>query len=246
MPGRIALAFLCASALLAGCDDLHRSYLLATDGAGHRVFMPRQPPPPGDPKVEASAARALKVMQKVVDANPSVSVKPLLCTVGSPKKSMFHTGNPQTGTLLYVTDSLINACTDEPRLAAVLCAGLGRAVAEAAAPALLPREGPSRIEERLGSDDRGAFGPADGTRLMEAAKAEQRKLRSKKPDPAALALGFLTKAGYKPEAMKQVLGLLREADQDQALREQLTSGHPHQPVRLLKPVPKGQLQAEKK
>jgi predicted Zn-dependent protease len=244
MSGRIALALLMGSALLAGCDDLHRAHLLSQNGADQRVYMPRQPMPPGDARAEAAAKRAIPVLQKIVDANPTVSVHPRLLTVGNPKKAMFHSGNSQTGMNLYVTDSLVNACTDDAQLAAVLSTGLGRLVAASASRALLPREGPTRIEERIGSDDRGAFGAADGVRLMEAGKAEERKLRSKKPDAAALALGYLTKAGYPTEAMKKVVGLLREADKEEALRDQLAPDD--QPARLLKPVPKPEVADKKK
>jgi hypothetical protein len=253
MSGRIALALLIASALLSGCEDLHRAHLLSTSGADQRFYMPKQPNLPSDPKAEASARRALPVLQKIIDANPSVSVHPMLLTVGSPKKAMFYAGNPQTGMQLYVTTSLIEACKDDAQLAAVLSTGLGRTVAASASRALLPRERPALIEEHIGNDDRGPFGAADGVRMMEAAKAEERKLRSKKPDAAALAMGYLKKAGYQPEAMKQVQALLNEADREETLREQLAPDQPpwplkpvDQPARLLKPVVKPEAKPETK
>jgi hypothetical protein len=231
MAARATLALMLGIAL-AGCEELHSNYLKPPADPSQQVRIPK--PAPHEPEVEKAALRALAVAQKVHDANPSLPRATLL-TVGSPKKTIFHTGNPQAGLQMYISDSLINACADDAQLAAVICTELGRIAAEraAASPPVSERE---PVEERMGSDDRGAFGPSDGTRMMLAARREaEAKKPQPKADPAVIARQALVKAGYSPEALKQVAPLLSEAGRDDTVAEQMTA---HRPATLLKPIAK--------
>lgn len=232
MSARIAFALLLA---LAGCDGIHTAYLSPDALKGHEVRLPKLPKAQSSPAAEASAVRALTVTQKLLDANPSLGSRPMLLTLGSPKKSIFHAGNPQAGVQLYISQGLIDACKDDGQLAAVVASELGKIAAERAAQAALAEDGHTPIEERVG-DDHGRYGLGDGTRLMEAARREsERKKRPAKPDPAALAQHFLTTAGYAPDAMKQAAALVAEAGRDDSLAEQFTVD---KPAVMQKPEPK--------
>ena len=233
------LAGMLALAAMAGCDGVHRSLLVQDAPPGQVVKFPQAQIPKGEPAQEASALRAIKVAQKVVDANPGIGFHPTVLTVGGPTKSLFHNGHGgPSGCSLFLTEGLINACADDAQLAAVVCAELGRIAAERAATMeqLSAEDVRPDIDERIGNDSRGIFGPADGTRVMEAAKREMlAKQKPPKADPAALARRYLTKAGYAPETLAQVAGLLREAEKEEPLREHFTS---RGPATLLPPVAK--------
>ncbi|MBY0231788.1 MAG: hypothetical protein K2W96_21080 [Gemmataceae bacterium] len=231
----------CLLAALAGCDGPHRSLLVRDEVPGQPVALPPTRLAKGEPAQEASALRAVKVAQKVMDANKDLGFRPTLLTVGGPTRSMFHNGHggPSGGCSLYLTEGLINACKDEAQLAAAICTEMGRIAAERAATLeQMPIEDiRPTIDERIGHDARGYFGPADGTRVMEAAKREmEARKKPEKADPSALARRYMTKAGYSPEALGQVEALLKEADREEPLKEHFTA--PADGARLLAPVPK--------
>jgi hypothetical protein len=236
MPPRIAFALLLA---LAGCDGVNSAYLSADQRAAHQVKLPRFPKAPTAPAAEASAVRALTVTQKLIDANPSVGARPVLITLGSPNKAIFHSGSPQAGVQMYISQGLIDACRDDGVLAAVLSAELGKIAAERAAQATLEPQGQPPIEERIGNDDHAGYGNGDGTRLMEAARREaRRRQKLDQPSPDALARKILTTAGYAPEAMKEASVLLAEAARDDSLAEQLLTDRP---AIMSKPRPRAEL-----
>jgi hypothetical protein len=239
VPPRIASALILALGLV-GCDGVHSAYLTPGDRAAHEVRMPKELEAKRAPAAEAAALRAINVAQKLLDANPGLGARPNLLTLGDPKKTIFHSGNPQAGAQMFISQGMIDACKDDGQLAAVLATELGKIAAERAAQEAMLGVDRNPIEERIG-DDHGAFGNGDGTRLMEAARREALLKQQKpvKPDPAALAKTYLTKAGYEADALKQVAGLLVDASKDDSLAEHFTAD---KPVSMAKPVPKAELQ----
>ena len=78
----------------------------------------------------------------------------------------------------------------------------------------------------VGADSGGAFGPPDGTRAMELAVYERKRRKAAEaaatpPDPDALALAILQKAGGNPADLEAAAPLLRAADEHMAFEKQM-------------------------
>jgi hypothetical protein len=220
--------------LLGGCLGEERDHLLVEPGPYGPV--PRQTPVRAGyaAAAEAEAKRVLAVAQKVIDANPQIGLRPVFITIGAPQPEIFHQGGDGPGKpcQVYVSEGLARQCKTEAELAAVLCQELGKVVVErtsmgqpgASRPGPLPPPG-----ERLGNDERGPFGSADGTRLAELAKWEKQRGAAGKPRalpaPEELARGYLKRARFDPRELDRVAGLLRQAE-DHADLETSIKGQP--------------------
>ena len=150
------------------------------------------------PASEEAAVKVAEVGRKLVATNPSLGLRPTFTTVGAPKPEVFHRGDSE----VLITEGLARQCRTEGELAAVLAHELGRMVAQRGAlAAAVPDRGPPD-DVPVGRDAGGAFGPADGTHLMELTRYEERRKRREEartpPPPADLARAYLRKAGYAP------------------------------------------------
>jgi hypothetical protein len=179
------------------------------------------------PATEAVARRVDGVAQRILAANADLPVKPLILAVGKPEPEIFH----QDTSALYVSEGLVNQCTTEAQLAAVLCNELGKMVSTRQALLALKarhsdRQAPAALS--IGRDDGGSFGAADATYRAELLKFEETTGRtngalSPPPDPQLLARTFLKKAGYAPADLDGVTPLLREAERHSDIETQITA-----------------------
>jgi len=211
--------------------------LLATGclpGPSNTTLVPTSPFPTGNmpklpatltasPEMEQESIRVALAGQKLLQANPTVPVKPRFTLIGVPGTEIFHRGADE----VFVTEGLSEKCKTEGQLAAVLCQELGKMVSEREAakrflPAVADPDPPPDVP--VGNDNHGTFGPDDGTRMMELGKYEQERHKHRDqavPAPEVLARTYLEKAGFGAAELSEVAPLLRTARDSVALEKQL-------------------------
>jgi hypothetical protein len=181
------------------------------------------------PATEAATRRVNEVGQRLLAANTELPMRPLILGIGSPEPEIFH----RDITAIYISDSLVNKCSTDAQLAAVLASELGKMVSTRVALAGLKAQRTEREPlgaVQIGPDTGGTFGPPDGTRLAELGKFEQETHRTPSgvpappPDPDVLARNYLRKAGYAVSDLDSVMPLLREAAQHTQIEQQFTTG----------------------
>jgi len=235
MTGRVLATWAPLWLLAAGCLEEPRS-LLAPPDAGEEVIVARSLNRPvsattATKATEAVGKRVVAVGHRIVMSNPQLGLRPLFITAGAPYLELFHRGTGGLeGCQVTITEGFVRRCANDAQLAAVLCHELGKIVAEReAAASLEQRQGDEHLppEVLVGNDTGGTFGPADGTRMMEAGKLEKgRCKRGKKlpvPAPDVLAQQYLKRANYEADSLEQVRPLLREAAEHFSLEKSWTA-----------------------
>jgi hypothetical protein len=216
---RALAAWLPLSLLAAGCLDEHRSLMVTAGPSGEPVVARSLNPVQRAPATEEAGKRVITVGQKVVAANPQLGLRPAFCTAGLPDPEIFHRGTGGLeGCQVVISEGLVRRCATDGQLAAVLCHELGKVISEReaqAGPELRQPQQRLAPEGRIGNDYSGAFGPSDGTYLMEQGKLnKQRGKPPAPPDPAVLAKKYLARAGYAEAELVQVQPLLQEAEKN--------------------------------
>ena len=209
--------------IVVGCDSPARLPHLVPEGHSDEQFQ-RAFSKSQVAASEAAATRALKVAQRIYDANTHMPLKPTLMTIGRPEKAIFHEGaSGLTGSRIYITEGLIDACKTDDQLAAVLCVQLGRMMAEHAERSAGTEEDKGRltIDERIGRESDRGFGSADGTRMMEIAKRQKMaRERRLKADPTQCAETYLRRTDYSVQALLEVSALLLQIESnEETMRE---------------------------
>jgi hypothetical protein len=191
--------------------------------------------PPPSPTARASvppasiqaAARVDSLGRKMVAANPQLGVQPLFRTIGAPQPEIFHQGTFE----IDITEGLVNRCSTDAELAAVLASELGKMVSEReflAGPQARAPEREPPMEVRIGSDNAGSFGPADQLHRAELAKYDKERRQQAAtavvpPDPQALARGYFLKAGFTAAEFDAAAPLLRSTAENNTFAKQLLS-----------------------
>jgi hypothetical protein len=177
-----------------------------------------------------AAARVDGLGRKLVAANPQMGLQPLFRTIGAPQPEIFHQGTAE----VEITEGLVNQCPTDSQLAAVLALELGKMVSEReifAGPQVRAPDREPPMEVRVGSDNAGAFGPADQLHRAEMAKVDQERRQraataTAPPDPQALARVYLMKAGYNAGDLDAAAPPLRSAAENNTFAKQLLSPPP--------------------
>jgi hypothetical protein len=180
-----------------------------------------------------AAARVDSLGRKIVAANPQLGIQPLFRTIGAPQAEVFHQGTFE----IDITEGLVNQCTTDAQLAAVLASELGKMVSEReflAGPQARAPERELPMEVRIGSDNSGSFGPADQLHRAEVAKYEKERRQQAAnavvaPDPQMLARGYFLRAGFTAPDFDSAAPLLRSTAENNTFAKQLPS--PPQPQR---------------
>jgi len=209
-----------ACLLLAGC--------VAPDG---KTEMPwdaiarRADPEPDLPTSAVASAKTVTrvhaIGAKVAAANSTdLAKRPVFITAGVKDPLIFS----QNDGKIVVSEGLVDRCTTDDELAAVLCAELGhlasRQTAQDALSELDAGPAPTWTPDVVG----GGMAP-DMTRLAEQGMmnrrgpGDRRSRRPTGPDPMVLARGYLKKAGYDAEAMQRVEPWLKEAGENAEKRD---------------------------
>jgi hypothetical protein len=176
------------------------------------------------PATEAVAVWVAMLGRKIVAANSHLPVKPAFNAIGSPKPEIFH--RYQGGAWdVWVTEGLVNQCKDEGQLAAVLCQELGKMANEQIAmnqAALRRMERAPLPYIAVGND----IGCSDGLDKIEMGRYEKDRDRVRQappPPPEQLAKTYLQNAGYSVGELNAVAPLLKTADQNDELAQQMTA-----------------------
>jgi hypothetical protein len=219
MSRRVLTASLPLWLLAAGCMEESHSLMVKAGPSGEPVVARSLNNVQRAPATEEAGKRVISVGQKIVTANPQLGLRPAFCTAGTPDPEIFHRGTGGLeGCQIIISEGLVRRCTTDAQLAAVLCQELGKIVAEREAqdgPALRQAQLRSTPEAHIGNDYNGAFGPSDGTYLMEQGKLEkQRRKPGALPVPEKLAKQYLVSAGYAEADLAQVQTLLYEAEKN--------------------------------
>ncbi len=208
--------------LLAGCLGAEKTQLVPD-----RPFSAAPPTPPTQatyaPASTAAAARVDALGRSLLAANPQLSIRPLFCTIGAPQAEVFHRGTGQ----IFISEGLVQRCTTDAQLAALLCLEMGKLIAEREALAdprtrLINEDPPPDV--RIGNDT-GFVGQPDLTRQAELAKYNPPRRRAAPvppPDPEALARIYFQKAGYPAAELDAATPLLKVAAGSTTLERQLS------------------------
>jgi hypothetical protein len=213
--------------LIAGCwlDDKPNQMIVEP---GPLYPAPTLPPMKKSyaPATEAASARVQEMSKRILTANPQVGMRPVILTVGSEQPEIFHRGTGQ----IVITQGLVNLCTTERFLAAVLCLEMGKMVSEREAIASVRSREPEiepGPELRIGNDTAGSFGPEDGVRMLDYARYDKGHRRPGSPppptpEPATLARGYLAKAGFHEGDLDAAQSIIRKAEENFQLERQMT------------------------
>jgi hypothetical protein len=172
-----------------------------------------------------AAARVDSLGRKILTANPQTGIQPLFRTIGASQPEIFHQGTTEVD----ITEGLVNQCANDGQLAALLALELGKMISEretlAGRQAGVPEREPP-MEVRIGSDNGGAFGPADQLHRAELAKYDKERRQraaggTASPDPQALARAYLQKAGYSAADLDAAASLVRAAGENTMFAKQL-------------------------
>jgi len=205
-----AIAF---AIVAAGCDSM-KSWIRDSQKAG-QVATPELKPA----SVEA-AKRVHKTGQQLLAANTALGLEVTFQTVGMVEPEIFHPDSHG----VFITEGLVNLCSSDEQLAAVLATELGKMVSE------------SRTRERMRLPDpipAGAAGPKlDGStdydpgRAMELAYYDKQarkpsdKLNSPSTNPKAITEAILKDAGYETARINEVTPISKDAKRNHALAKQ--------------------------
>ena len=95
--------------------------------------------PPTSPVTGENVKRIEPVLQSILAANPELSIKPKIMVIGSPDPEIFH----RDTSVIWVTDGLVQRCTDDTQLTAVLSWELAKMVSQHSALIALSPVAPS-------------------------------------------------------------------------------------------------------
>ena len=174
------------------------------------------------------ALRVTEVGQKLLRANTQPNKQVAFLTLGVPQPEIFHQIQ-RDSSAIYITEGLANECKTDGELAALLAQELAKMTAEQVAkarPARALADRPPLVSPRVGNDIGGTFGDASGTEQMLLARYEKdrQQPRQATPPPSAdvLARGYLQSAGFNPGDLATVRPLLRKAERNNSLEQQMT------------------------
>ena len=193
---------------------------LGVDDPQPRGVAPQQKDfPPA--RVEV-AERVNLLGRKLVAQNASAGVEPVFITVGIKEPALFHVGAGQ----LWVSEGVVDRCATDAELAAVLCAELGKMVAEKRGAAAVGREIDPIPDSAHGAGPVAAGGsPYDAGHLANLAYHEKQFPRGG-PDPQAVARELLKGADYSPAELDRVETLLKQSERGKAIQKQVAGPAP--------------------
>jgi hypothetical protein len=172
------------------------------------------------------ALRVNEIGQKLLRGNTRLNQQVAFLTLGVPQQEIFHQSQ-RDSSAIYITEGLANECKTDGELAALLAQELAKMTVEQMAKARPARALADRaplMSPRVGNDIGGNFGDAGGTEQMILARYEKDRQQARQPPPSPdlLAGGYLQSAGFNPGDLATVRPLLRKAEQNNSLEQQMT------------------------
>ncbi len=221
--------------LVAGCLPTQQATIPTDNPLSQTMPGPVMPTPalkpPTSPATAENTKRVETMLQAILQANPELAVKPKIMVIGSPDPEIFH----HNTSAIWITDGLVQRCTDDAQLTAILSLELAKMVSQHSMLIALNAHRPERQPPPytpIGNDVNNSFGNVDVTRAAELGRYDDSRRAAMSappptpPDPQLLARIYLTKAGGKVEDLTAVAPLLREADSHTTWEKQMTGGPP--------------------
>ena len=146
----------------------------------------------------------------------------LITTIGVPENVLFHNGPGQ----LFVSEGLVNACHNEPEMAAVLCSELGKMIAEQRQARALGRDKDPHPLVTVAPNGLTAGEVASQPSVIPAVGPDSRDASTTTHDPVALAKDLLRGAGFDPGELDRIASLLKPTPRGEALRKQMAGTAP--------------------
>ncbi len=171
--------------------------------------------PPVRPASIQTAERVETLGRRVVGQNPFTGLDPLFHTVGLKEAVLFHRGTDE----LFISQGLVEKCKTEPELAAVLCAELGKMIAEKRRAAAVGKDRDTIAEVAL--PEASGFDASKATKLAHAGTQPGQRFTADETNPDLLARNLLSGAGYEAADLEKVQHLLRQSDRGDAIRKQM-------------------------
>jgi hypothetical protein len=185
-------------------------------------------PPKDLPPAPLAVAERVEVLgRKLVAQNTFLGVDPMFMTIGVEEPVLFHRGAEQ----LIISKGLVEKCSTDAELAAVLSSELGQMVAEKRTAKALGRD-VEPIRDGAGPTRPGSA-PIDAGQQANLAYHERQFPRGvAKPDPVDAtntARDLLKTAGYSPAELDRVELILKEAkqsDRGEQIKKQMSGSAP--------------------
>lgn len=185
----------------------------------------------GQPSAPEEVAKRVAVLgQQIIARNPDIGLMPHFITAGVQQPEIMHVGTND----VYITEGLVNRCTNDGQLTALLCLELGKMISERELLAgSANRKGHAEPPPAMpvGRDSGGVWGSPDGTRFMELVQFEKNHPRNDDPpppppDPAILARRYIVNAGFTVEDLDAAAPLQHAADANGALYRKMKALQP--------------------
>lgn len=186
------------------------------------------PAPKNVPPASIAVAERVELLgKKIIAQNTFTGIEPLFMTMGMKESVLFHSGDEQ----LFISEGLVEKCKSDAELAAVLCAELGKMVAEKRTAKAVGRDVDPIPDAGYGGSPLFPGGTAfDAGQQANLAFQEKRNARGAgRADPAdatGTARELLTGAGYNPVELERVEPLLKQSDRGELLRKQMAGSAP--------------------
>ena len=181
------------------------------------------------PATQKTALRVNELGRKLLAANPRIGQKTAFLTLGVSQLEVFHRAQKDSAAI-YITEGLVNQCKNDNELAAVLCQELGKMASEQVAlmtPARKLPDPPPLMSPHVGNDIGGPFGSADRSEMMVQGHLAKERRQAREsmpapPPPETLARLYLRNAGYDAKDLDAVTPLLRKAEQEDGIEQQMS------------------------
>jgi predicted Zn-dependent protease len=227
MTARVLPVMIALVLAVAGCvSDEKKLTTVSPSPFGQPVHTQAASFKEAPPATQKVALRVNDLGHKIVAANPRLNQQVVFLTLGVPQLEIFHRVQKDSRAI-YITEGLVNQCKTDNELAALLCQELGKMTSEQIVQVKPERklpEPPPLISPRVGNDI--GFASADRTDLMVLGHMEKERRQAQQalappPPPEALARAYLQNAGYSGKDLDAVTPLLRQADQNDSLEQQM-------------------------
>jgi hypothetical protein len=188
----------------------------------------RTPAPKEVPPASLAAAERVDMLgRKILVQNTFPGIEPVFrCYGDKATVAIFHNGPEQ----LIITEGMVEKCSSDAELAAVLCSELGQMVAEKRAAKALGRDVDPARDPNFGASPFPGGTAFDAGRTAELAYHERKHPRgaagASATDATQAARDLLKGAGYSPAELDRVEPLLKTNERGEALKKQLTARAP--------------------
>jgi hypothetical protein len=225
-----------AALLSAGCTHDGISSLrtsLGGDAARPGVPVAGTKLPEGVPQPSPQLAERVELVGwKVIEQNTFTGLDPSkvrFMTVGVKESVLFHRGTEE----LVISEGLVEKCQTDAELAAVLCAEMGKMVAEKRAARAVRRDVAPVPDETFGAGPTPGGSPFDAGQQASLAFHQRQfprgtgaAAKAEAADAGAVARDLLKGAGYSPAELDRVEPLLKPSKRGEELRKQMGGSAP--------------------